>query len=188
MSDILLPLQILLACVFFIAAIINDLLHEKIPNKLCLMAIIIGLTLNTYYGHVHGFLNSFYGLSLAFTILIPAFVFRVLGAGDIKLMMGIGALIGPMLLFWSLLYGIAAGTVTSLLLIIWRTGLTGIKKTCKRYWDCIYLRHYFKPESDEAAGQRIPYAPALGLGWVIACVINLDITHIYAQWAQYLGS
>lgn len=187
MSDILIPLQMLLAFVFFIAAIIYDLVLQKIPNKLSLLAIILGLSLNTYYGHINGFLTAFYGLSLAFTVLIPAFVFRILGAGDIKLMMGIGALIGPVLLFWSLVYGIAAGTITSLLLVIYKTGISGVLKTIKRYWDCIYLRHYFKPENDEMAGKQVPYAPALALGWAVACAVNLDIADIYAQWAQYLG-
>lgn len=190
MTDIqlsLLSLQVLLAAFFFSAAIIFDLSWHKIPNKLCLIAIICGLGLNTYYGQYSGLLNAGAGMALAFALLIPAFVTRILGAGDIKLMMGIGALIGPQWLLWSLAYGIVAGSVTSIALIIWQTGFSGIGKTLRRYWDCFYLRHYFKPEPDEAAGQRIPYAPALALGWLWASSLDQGVINIYSQWTQYFG-
>jgi len=183
----LLSWQVLLVAGAFIVAIFFDLRWHKIPNKLCVIAIICGLGLNTYYGQFSGLLSAGFGMSLAFALLIPAFVARMLGAGDIKLMMGIGALIGPQWLLWSLALGVIAGSVTSIVLIIWLSGFSGIGKTFKRYWDCIYLRQYFKPEPDEAAGKKVPYAPALALGWLWASLLNPDVINIYSQWAQSVG-
>ena len=185
MTDIQLILQLLLACCFFIAAIGFDLTSHKIPNLLCLLAIISGFGLNSYYQHFDGFLTASYGATLAFCLLFPAFVTRILGAGDVKLMMGIGALVGPQLLLWSLAYGIVAGSVTSILLVVYHSGLRGIGKTFKRYWDCLYLRHNFKPEHDEIASKQVPYAPALALGWLWACLLDQDVINVYAQWSQY---
>ena len=52
---------------------------------------------------------------------------------------------------------------------------------------CFYCRHYFKPEADEAAGQRVPYAPALAIGWIWACSLNQEIYVVYLQWLNLAG-
>ncbi|ABV36983.1 hypothetical protein Ssed_2374 [Shewanella sediminis HAW-EB3] len=187
MSETQLTIQLTLAGVFFITAISVDLYKEKIPNKLSLLAIFCGFAINAYYAQLAGVLMACFGFGLAFILLFPTFIFRILGAGDIKLMMGIGALMGPDLLFSSLVYGIVAGAGTSLILITWKAGFRGLFKTVKRYWDCFYLRTYFKPESDEAAGQRVPYAPALAIGWLWACSLDKDIVALYQNWSLYLG-
>jgi prepilin peptidase CpaA len=185
MTDLQLMLQICLAGLFFIIAIATDLYKQRIPNSLCLVAIFCGFAINGYYAQLNGVLLAAFGFALAFVLLFPVFILRVLGAGDIKLMMGIGALMGPQLLAWSLAYGIAAGAVTSLLLVVWQTGWIGLAKTAKRYWDCVYCRTYFKPEPGEAAGQKVPYAPALAIGWLVACTVNGDIPSTYIQLSHY---
>ncbi|MDO6678127.1 peptidase A24 [Shewanella sp. 10N.286.52.C2] len=187
MSEYQLLLQLCLAGLFFLIAIASDLATQRIPNLLCLIAIFTGFAINGYYAQLNGLLLASFGFGLAFLMLFPVFVIRVLGAGDVKLMMGIGALMGPELLLWSILYGIVAGSITSLLLVVWRTGLAGLAKTLKRYWDCIYCKTYFKPEMGEAAGQKVPYAPALAIGWAVACSINYDLQNVYIQLSHYLG-
>ncbi|PKH62879.1 prepilin peptidase [Shewanella sp. Choline-02u-19] len=187
MNDIQIIVQVVLTSVFFIMAISIDLLKEKIPNKLCLMAIFCGFVVNSYFAHFNGLLLSFVGFSLAFIILFPTFLMRVLGAGDIKLMMGIGALIGPSLLVSSIVYALFAGAFTSILLVLWKTGLSGLLKTVRRYWYCFYLRTYFKPDGDEAAGQKVPYAPALALGWIWACSADPHIYGLYSSFSHYIS-
>ncbi|MCL1048197.1 prepilin peptidase [Shewanella abyssi] len=186
MTDLQLSIQVITAGMFFVLAITFDLSKERIPNWLCLIAIFFGFAVNSYFAQLNGLLISFVGFSLAFIILFPTFMFRILGAGDIKLMMGIGAIMGPSLLMWSILYAIVAGALTSIVLIAWKTGLSGIKITAKRYWDCFYLRTYFKPEQGEAAGQKVPYAPALALGWLWACSLNPQVNHLYSSISQSL--
>lgn len=188
MVDEQLLMQIISSGLFFIIAIAFDLTLKKIPNWLCLITIFSGFVINSYFAQLNGLMLSFLGFTLAFIILFPTFIFKILGAGDIKLMMGIGALMGPTLLIWSVLYAVVAGAITSLILILWQTGFKGVRKTFGRYWDCFYLRTYFKPESDEAAGQRVPYAPALALGWLWACSLSPDITKLYSSVTNYLIS
>ncbi|MPY24608.1 prepilin peptidase [Shewanella psychropiezotolerans] len=187
MTDTQLTLQILLSGLFFTSAIIMDLYQEKIPNKLCLLAIFCGFAINAYYAQLAGVLMASFGFGLAFILLFPTFILRILGAGDIKLMMGIGALMGPELLLSNIVYGIVAGAGTSLILIIWKTGFIGLAKTFKRYWDCIYLQSYFKPEAGEAAGEKVPYAPAFAIGWVWACSLDSNILELFFNWNQYLS-
>ncbi|MCE9685383.1 A24 family peptidase [Shewanella sp. AS16] len=188
MSDPQLTLQLLLSGLFFILAIGFDLSREKIPNALCLWAIFCGFAINGYFAQLQGVLLASLGFALAFVVLFPVFAIRILGAGDVKLMMGIGALMGPQLLLWSLAYGVAAGAITSLMLIMWKTGFSGLVKTLKRYWYCVYCRTYFRPEPGEAAGQKVPYAPALALGWIWACSLDNQVIGLYVELNQYFGT
>jgi len=180
-------LQIVLAGSFFLVAIAMDLYRNRIPNILCLAAIFCGFAVNGYFAQLNGVLLASFGFALAFAVLFPVFVLRVLGAGDVKLMMGIGALMGPELLLWSLVYGVVAGAITSLLIIYCRVGVAGLLRTLKRYWDCLYCQTYFKPEPGEAAGQRVPYAPALALGWIWACALDTHVANLMAGLQLWLG-
>ena len=184
MDDAQLYYQVFGAGIVFILAISIDLTTEKIPNWLTLSAVFSGIALNTYFAQLNGILISFLGFALAFTVLLPTFLLKILGAGDIKLMMGIGAFIGPELLFVSIVYGIIAGALTSIFLVIIKTGVQGLYRTFMRYKDCIVLGHYFKPEANEAAGQRVAYAPALGIGWLFACFLNPSINAVFSSFSE----
>jgi len=166
--------------VVFCCALYFDLRYQRIPNQLCLLALLSGIVLQTGFGQWGGLVNAFYGAGLALVLLLPTFYFRMLGAGDVKLMIGVGALLGPQLLLWSLVYGIIFGAVTSLLLVAHKVGWPGIKATAIRYYHCFVLRKYYKPDENEAAAQRVPYAPALALGWICACYLNPQVNTLYA--------
>lgn len=186
-TDLQLTIQLILAGTFFLAAILLDLFYHKIPNLLSFTAIICGLLCNGYFAQLEGLLNASYGLSLALIVLLPVFILRVLGGGDVKLMMGIGALMGPHLLLWSLAYAVAAGAITSLCLVLYKVGIKGILTTISRYKDCLLLQTYFKPDANEAAGQKVPYAPALAIGWAYACAMDAQIVNLYHFWQLELG-
>jgi len=179
MSDYALGTALTVTSIVFCCALVTDLCHQRIPNKLCLLALLFGLALQTGFGQWQGLLIACYGAGLALLLLLPAFYFRLLGAGDVKLMVGVGALVGPQLLIWSLAYGIIFGVVTSILLATVKVGWPGIKETAIRYYHCFYLREYFKPDINEAAAQRVPYAPALALGWLLACYLNPQVNTLY---------
>jgi len=169
-----------ITCLVFVCALYFDLRYQRIPNKLCLLALICGLVLQAGFGHWQGLVVACYGAGLALLLLLPAFYFRILGAGDVKLMVGVGALLGPQLLLWSLAYGIIFGAITSILLSAHKVGWSGLKASATRYYHCFVLRQYFKPGKNEAAAQRVPYAPALALGWLLACYLNPQMSTLYA--------
>lgn len=165
--------------IVFASALYTDLRCHRIANSLCLVALLSGLIIQSYFGQWQGLLDALLGAGLAFLLLLPVYYFRILGAGDVKLMMAVGALSGPMLLGWSLAYGIMFGGITSLLIAAYHVGWSGIKNTLVRYYQCLYIRHYFKPETGEAAALRVPYAPALVLGWLCACYFNSELKPVF---------
>ncbi len=169
-------IAMLVICFFGLAlAIYYDLRFHKIPNKLCLLLASIGICSQVYFNGFQGLSDGVMGFILAFILLFPLFAIKALGGGDVKLMMAIGFLLGPSLLMWNLAYAIVLGGLTTLLLCFKETGVVGIKKTIVRYYQCFYLRKYFKPSQGEAAALRVPYAPALALGWIWACSQNQDV-------------
>jgi prepilin peptidase CpaA len=90
-----------------------DVRYRRIPNKLVLVTLFVGLTLNTAFGGTRGLLVSLGGFALAFGLMFFLHVFGTMGAGDVKLFAALGAVNGmslvlPMLLVVALTGGILA--------------------------------------------------------------------------------
>jgi prepilin peptidase CpaA len=178
MNEYALVTSVLVALLILSVALYLDLRYQRIPNQLCLVALLSGIIINTYSGALEGLLMALSGAAIAMIILLPAYIFRFLGAGDVKLMIGIGALSGPLIITWSIAYAIIFGAFTSLLIATKKVGWNGVKTTFSRYFDCVSVGHYFKPETGEAAAMKVPYAPALTLGWLLANYLNLDVSNL----------
>jgi prepilin peptidase CpaA len=94
------PLAILL-----FKASLEDINNRRIPNKLVLVGVLLGLTLNVLLPEGLGFnsltpgglggLKSFQGLGLGLLMLMPMYLLQVMGAGDVKLMAMVGSFVGP---------------------------------------------------------------------------------------------
>lgn len=168
-------ISVLLSLTMLSIALYFDLRYQRIPNKLCLITLLLGLIINTTFSHFAGLVQSLSGAGLALIILLPAYGFRLLGAGDVKIMIAIGAISGPILITWSIAYAIIFGVFTSVLLSMKKVGLKGLKLTFYRYTVCLYSGKYFKPEEGDMGAVKVPYAPALMLGWLLACYLDPDI-------------
>jgi prepilin peptidase CpaA len=86
--------QILLATLVLLAAGF-DIRFRRIPNWLVLTGILLGLVLNTFLFGSAGALAAFLGGGLAMLVYFPVFALRGIGAGDVKLMMAVGFIVGP---------------------------------------------------------------------------------------------
>lgn len=110
------PQNVAMALLFFPLAITityMDIRYRRIPNKLVLATLLVGLIVNTAFGGWQGFILSLGGFALAFGLMFFFHVFGTLGAGDVKLFAAIGAVIGvssvlPTLLLVALIGGILA--------------------------------------------------------------------------------
>ena len=152
-----------------LSALYFDLRYQRIPNKLCLTGLLAALVLQAYYSQWHGIGQALLGAGLALTLLLPAFYFRYLGAGDVKLMVAVGALSGPTLLFWSVVYGIIFGTFTSFVLALYKVGWSGLFKILSQGF---IKKSDFGSNRETSSSVYVPYAPALALGWLLACYLS----------------
>jgi prepilin peptidase CpaA len=113
--------------VMLLTAALLDVLYRRIPNWLTVSGMVLGIAMNTVIGPPTGGLwFSLAGLGVAFGIYVALYALRAMGAGDVKLMAAIGALVG-----WERWFGIffvtaLIGGVMALILVVARGRL---KKT-----------------------------------------------------------
>jgi prepilin peptidase CpaA len=85
---------------------VHDLLTKRIPNWLTFPAMALGLAAQLWFFSWAGLLDGTLGLALGCALFFPIYAFGYMGAGDVKLLMAIGAWIG-----WSGCWAVAVGSV-----------------------------------------------------------------------------
>lgn len=107
-----------MALFFSAGAVCTDLFLEKVPNKWILLGLAAGAG---YQGLSHGaggmplFLG---GVFLPLLLLFPLFCFRMMGAGDIKLMAVLGGILGVSGILKGMFCAVILGAVLSLAFLI----------------------------------------------------------------------
>lgn len=120
-----------LACALFGG--VHDLLTHKIPNWFTFPAIAIGLIANIYFLGAGGLGDSLLGIVIPFLFFLPLFYFGHVGAGDIKLLMAVGAF-GGMLFSWQVvLASVMAGGAFAFVEVVWRGRLFAVIKSVFRF-------------------------------------------------------
>ena len=150
-----------------------DIRRHRIPNVLSLGGIALGTALQVTVSGVSGLAAGLAGAAVAIGILLPFYIFRGMGAGDVKLMGAVGAFVGPHNAPLATGLSLAAGGVLALLILIARGGLVPL---ARRYWatlKCLLITHKFihePPGEGEVAAMKFPYAAAIGIGTLAAMV------------------
>jgi prepilin peptidase CpaA len=93
-----------------LTAIIEDLRRRKLPNWLTATGVAAGIALAVPRGW-SGLWPALAGAALGFAVLLPLFLMRGMGGGDIKLMAAFGALLGPTAVLLAAMLAAAFGAV-----------------------------------------------------------------------------
>jgi prepilin peptidase CpaA len=96
-----------------------DVRYRRIPNKLVLVTLIGGITLNTLFGGTHGLVVSLGGFALAFALMFFLHAFGTMGAGDVKLFAAIGAINGISLVLPTLLVVALTGGLMAIIKMVY---------------------------------------------------------------------
>ncbi len=100
-------------------AVVTDLRERRIPNKLTVPALIVGLVLGGLLeGGFPG--TALTGAAAALLATLPICAMGALGAGDAKLLTAVGAFVGPGGLLSVMVYGAIAGGIVALVSVIRR--------------------------------------------------------------------
>ena len=103
-------IKIIICAVFLVLINFTDVKGFKIKNKVVLPAIIIGLI----YGIIcNSFSDSVYGMLIPL-VLFPLYALKMLGAGDIKALCAIGAVLGFKLSIMTMILTFVAGGIIAL--------------------------------------------------------------------------
>ncbi len=89
------PITIRVLLVLLVAvAGIYDLRYRRIPNWLTVSGVVLGVGMNTFLYEMPGLKFSLWGFGVALAVYLPLYAIRAMGAGDVKLMAAVGALVG----------------------------------------------------------------------------------------------
>jgi prepilin peptidase CpaA len=98
----------------------TDLRRRRIPNWLTVPGLVIGMVANTVLGGWSGLRDSLLGVGLAMALLLPFWLLRSLGAGDLKFAVALGAYTGPGRLIDILLASVFVAGAMALALVIYK--------------------------------------------------------------------
>ena len=168
------PRLLLLAALLFVAALV-DFHQWRIPNALTFGGALGAFLLSIIEPGpaTQALLTAAAGLAAGLVLLLPLYLMRALGAGDVKLMGMVGAYLGlPHTLGAVLLVFITGGVLASLL-VLYRRG-----------WQVSPVRQ----TADEATGTalgRMPYGTSIALGTLVyVCAFE----PAGLQWSRWLAA
>jgi len=110
------PLWVVLPVLLLtVLAAVEDLRTRRIPNLITGPAFLLGLLVHLVVGGPRAGFVALAAAVLAGGILLPGWLMKFMGAGDVKLMAAIGAWLGtPRLALFAALFSLIAGGVISL--------------------------------------------------------------------------
>lgn len=102
-----------------VEAAVIDGLKLKVPNWLTFHMVIGGLAFATYSGGSAGLLWALAGAAVGLALLLPLHAIGGMGAGDVKLMAGVGAWMGPSLTLGAFAVSAIVGGVMAIVMVAW---------------------------------------------------------------------
>ncbi|MDC7697880.1 A24 family peptidase [Vogesella indigofera] len=153
---------------FLLAAVFTDVANRKIPNKLVLAGMVVGLLVQAFLPSGDGFLSAIKGLLFGFGLFLPLYLLHVMGAGDVKLMAMVGCFTGSPAIFGVVLCTLLAGGVLSL---VFSLKMKALRQVLSNVKFMIFMRSIKAAgcgitSTDDMAGSvgTLPYAMAIAVG------------------------
>jgi prepilin peptidase CpaA len=142
-----------------------DLRSRRIPNALTVTAGVAGLVFRAPLG-VDMLVGGLLGIGLALLLAVPAFAIGALGGGDVKLLAGVGAFMGPRQLAGACLLIAVLGGVVALVEAIRKGALKAL------LLNVVYMmsrlvspyRRNLQPTMMPPARMTIPYGVPIAVG------------------------
>jgi len=163
------PQQILtIVLLTYVSAVaVIDLRSRRIPNGLSLVAAVAGLALNGLGGGFTGLASAGLGLAIALLAFLPMYAGGGLGAGDVKAMAAVGALVGVPGIFITVGFTLIGGAIAAVAILI----LAGeLVPAVQRLHANLLLAKAggpvgsIRPAAGEMAARRFPYGLAIAGG------------------------
>jgi prepilin peptidase CpaA len=103
-------------------AAVNDYRTRRIPNTLILCGTGLAFLLNTLHAGAStiGFLGALQGFAVGLGLMLPFYLLRAMGAGDVKLMAMAGAFLGLPQTIYAALATVLAGGLLAVGYLLWQ--------------------------------------------------------------------
>ena len=135
-------------------AVFYDVMYQKIPNEWIAAGLLCGLAYQISSFHWAGLAMYAAGVFVPVVVLSILYYFRMMGAGDIKLLGVIGGFLGPADGFRCMIYTFLFGGVISAILLIKRRNLFArlfyFKTYFSRYLETKQWSPYMRAEDKDS--------------------------------------
>ena len=142
-----------------------DIASRRIPNWLVAGGLCAGVSFSFLSLVGLGVSDSLLGVLAGFAAMLPLYLLRAMGAGDVKLMAAVGAFLGPMPVLGAALLTFVAGGVLSVIVALWSGALMRVLANL-RLMGLVALSDRSSGLSlrDVQTTGRLPYALAIAVG------------------------
>lgn len=167
------PMLILvITVVTVLSAAIYDYRSRLIPNVITFAAMLTGLVLHSAHTGWNGLWFSFAGLGLGGGMLLVFYLLGGMGAGDVKLLASVGALLGSEKVFAAFVVTVMAGGLLALVQLIraysFKSIFSRIKNSVRGF---SYQKHFCLDDKIEnPIKNTLPYGVAIAIGTLITCI------------------
>jgi prepilin peptidase CpaA len=176
------PRDVVLIALLLAAAVI-DWRTYRIPNWLSVSGMVFGLLYGAFAGSswVTGLLVAIAGLGAGLLVLLPVYALRVMGAGDVKLMAMVGAMVGFPDILYALLFTLIAGGAAAIAFALYRRAFRRMSGNVADIVQTMAFAAVAGFRSDPAVAAptfvgRLPYGACIAAGtiaWLIARLLGL---------------
>lgn len=152
-----------------VTATVIDLRSRRIPNDLTAAMAGIGLGLAATGTSGITVAASFTGFFLGLLLMSPGYLLGATGAGDVKLMGAVGAIMGPALVVSAFLFTAIAGGVLAIIVAAQRQRLAAtLVQTGQLVTGPGAVPHVIRAST---GASRFAYGPAIAVGSVVAVLL-----------------
>lgn len=109
----------LVAIVLIVAAWIDGK-ELRVPNWITFPMVLSGLIYTTWVGGWGGLGFGMWGMTVGLLTLLPLYAVGGMGAGDVKLMAGIGAWLGATVTWYAFCVSVIVGAIMAIMMVLWR--------------------------------------------------------------------
>jgi prepilin peptidase CpaA len=161
--------------VVVLAAVVFDLRWRRVPNKLVLLGMVLAMLLHmlalsqgTRPLAGESVWSALAGLAVGLALMLPLYLIRAMGAGDVKLMAMVGAFVGTTAVVNAAVYTLLAGGLLALIFMFSR-GVAAQTFSNLRYLLTDWMVRVGSSQGAEFAplvktAARLPYAVAIASG------------------------
>jgi len=153
-------------------AVVVDMRALRLPSWLTVGGVVLGLVLSLVpdVGPGPVFFKALGGAATGLAVLLPLYVMRFMGGGDLKLMAAVGAFVGPINVLLVVPLTFIAGGLFALAWAVWHHSLSSLRMN-------LHAALYAQPGTQAAllrlsSTGRLPYAIAIGTGTVAWIVLH----------------
>jgi prepilin peptidase CpaA len=152
----------------------TDATKSKIYNKVTFPAMLAGLLLHLIFGGLEGVKWSLVGLAFGMAIQWIPMMLGLAKAGDVKLLMGVGALKGAAFCAFGFLYGAFAFGLISIPWLLKRGELRGVGQNLKNYAQIALVTQTNPGAPTPTVTKKfVPWGVGLSIGFFLALILEI---------------